>query len=100
MTSATDDRYLKTEQPFGRWLIGQIAREDAIGALARSAKADRSFRRTATSRPCLVGSTTCRQRAKCTSRSKMRKVPGWAYSALTRFRSPMRPRRRAPPDLL
>ena len=43
MISATDDRYLKTEQPFGRWLIGQVAREDAIGALARSAKADSKF---------------------------------------------------------
>jgi len=43
MTSATDDRYLKTEQPFGRWLISQVSREDAIGALARSAKADSKF---------------------------------------------------------
>jgi hypothetical protein len=45
MISAADDRYLKTEQPFGRWLIGQVEREGAVGELARAAKADSKFPR-------------------------------------------------------
>ncbi|MFA6114189.1 MAG: YozE family protein [Sphingomonas sp.] len=45
MATATDERYLASAQPFGRWLLAQVAREDAIGDLARSAKADSRFPR-------------------------------------------------------
>lgn len=43
MISATDQRYGIAEQPLGRWLLAQVSREDAIGALARAAKADSKF---------------------------------------------------------
>lgn len=45
MLTATDERYLKSAQPFGRWLLAQVSREDAIGGLARAAKADSKFPR-------------------------------------------------------
>ena len=43
MISTMDDRYLKTQQPFGRWLIAQVGHEGSIGELARAAKEDRQF---------------------------------------------------------
>lgn len=45
MPSATDERYLKSRQAFGRWLLEQIDRDDAIGDLAKAAKSDSRFPR-------------------------------------------------------
>lgn len=35
-------------QPFGRWLIAQAGRDDALGALAKDAKRDPAFPRDGT----------------------------------------------------
>jgi uncharacterized protein YozE (UPF0346 family) len=43
MATAQPARYETKPQPLGRWLLGQTGRDDAIGALARAAKADRGF---------------------------------------------------------
>ncbi|WEK00635.1 MAG: YozE family protein [Candidatus Sphingomonas phytovorans] len=43
MLTAQAARYEKKAQPLGRWLLGQAGRDDAIGDLARAAKADRGF---------------------------------------------------------
>ncbi len=44
MAAAQPARYQTKAQPLGRWLLGQAGRrDDAIGALALAAKADRGF---------------------------------------------------------
>ena len=42
------DEHLPPPETFGRWLVGQIAREDEVVYLAYGAKADPSFPRSAT----------------------------------------------------
>jgi len=45
MPAVDDTRYRKASQPLGRWLLTQTERGDAIGDLAKAAKADRGFPR-------------------------------------------------------
>ena len=45
MATASDPRYQPDRPAFGAWLLQQAGRPDAVGALAKCAKADRSFPR-------------------------------------------------------
>ncbi len=45
MPTAQNVRYQAKAEPLGRWLLKQAGRADAIGDLARAAKADRGFPR-------------------------------------------------------
>jgi hypothetical protein len=41
--AAQESRFPNGKGPFGKWLLTQASREDAIGALAKAARADRGF---------------------------------------------------------
>lgn len=43
MSSANAARYHPTAEPLGSWLLRQVTRDDAIGQLAKAAKADPRF---------------------------------------------------------
>lgn len=45
MAGTTDEPFPNSIMPLGRWLLDQTGREDAIGDLARAAKADAKFPR-------------------------------------------------------